>query len=169
MLSLLALAAAANAALSADECAVFRREASFAASVETHDAKAFAAHLHAGAVFSAGTDAPVRGREAVAAAWKDVVAGDGLSLRWRPRYVNIGGDPNVAISRGPYVLADKDKAGAPRWRIGDFTSVWVRKDASSPWLVLFDGGGPAPALASESEASAHLGSAPETCGGAVKE
>jgi len=39
--------------LDADECAVWQRELTFAQSVEKHDAKAFAAHLHPGAVFSA--------------------------------------------------------------------------------------------------------------------
>ena len=38
-------------AYSADECAVWAREASFAQSVEDHDAKAFAEHLHADASF----------------------------------------------------------------------------------------------------------------------
>ena len=41
-------------AASADECAVWRRELSFATSVEAHDASAFESHLHAGTVFNAG-------------------------------------------------------------------------------------------------------------------
>ena len=39
---------------SADECDVWKREQSFARSVENHDAHAFASFLHAGTVFNAG-------------------------------------------------------------------------------------------------------------------
>ena len=54
---LLAAAAAAPPApepLSADECAVFMRELSFARSVAGHDAAAFAAHIAPDAVFGVG-------------------------------------------------------------------------------------------------------------------
>ena len=50
-------------AASADECSVWRREQSFARSVERHDAGAFASHLHAGTVFNVGTDEYITVRE----------------------------------------------------------------------------------------------------------
>lgn len=159
----LLLTASAPAARGADECAVFAREASFAASVEAHDAAAFASHLHEGAVFSAATEAPLRGKAAVVEAWKPIVSGERLSLRWRPAFVSIGGDPDIALSRGPFVIADHDAAGAKRFRAGEFSSVWVRKNKTSPWLVLFDGGGPPPAVVAEAEAEARLAAAPSGC------
>ncbi len=41
--------------LSATECQVWERESSFAQSVARHDAPAFAAHVHEGAVFGAAS------------------------------------------------------------------------------------------------------------------
>ena len=60
---------------SADECTVWRREQSFARSVESHDAGAFAAHLHAGTVFNAGSADADRGRDAVVRSWAGIVDG----------------------------------------------------------------------------------------------
>lgn len=156
-------ASAQESKLSTQECAVWARERSFANSVEAHDAKAFAEHVHPGAVFSAATADPQRGREAIVKAWQPIIDGQNVSLRWRPRFVSIGSDPNVAMSRGPFVIASKDSNGVSSFKIGDFVSVWVRKNSKSPWMVLFDGGGPPPAPVSEEEANKHLHSAPDAC------
>lgn len=150
--------------MTADECAVFARERAFAASVAAHDKTAFSAFVHPGAVFGAGGPAPQRGKDAVIAAWRPIIDGVALTIDWRPAHVAIGGDPNHAFSQGPYVITDHDPAGAVRRRGGVFTSVWVRKNARSPWLVLFDGAGAAPQLfASEAEAAAYLAAAPARC------
>jgi ketosteroid isomerase-like protein len=153
----------ATSKLDADECAVWQRELTFAQSVEKHDAKAFAAHLHPGAVFSAATPAPVRGRDAVVKNWAPIVEGKELRLRWHPDVVNIGGDRNVAISRGPFVMEDTRPGAKARYSIGTFTSVWVRQPKGE-WLVLFDGGGPPPTPVKDSEeAQAFLSHAPKSC------
>lgn len=147
MFLLLAVAGAAQAqpppqppaiAMSADECAVWARERSFAQSVEAHDAAAFAAHLHPGTVFIGGAGA-TRGADAVVAQWAPLLAADG-PLRWHPERVVIGGDPDTALSMGPYWLREDRPGLAPRFRIGRFISVWKR-DADGSWRVLFDGGG----------------------------
>lgn len=149
--------------LSAEECGVWQRERSFAESVERHDAKAFAEHVDPGAVFGAASASPQRGRDAVIEAWKPIIEGSNVTLKWRPQYVSIGADPNIAISRGPFAIMGKDANGASSYKIGSFVSVWVRKDAKSPWRVLFDGGGPPPSSVNEAEAMRHLQSAPEHC------
>jgi len=131
----------AQAKLDSDECAVWQRELSFAQAVDNHDAKAFAAHLHPGAVFAAGTENPIRGGDAVLKNWAGLIEGRPLRLRWRPNIVNIGGNRNVAISRGPYMLEDTRPDAKPKYRVGTFTTVWGRESAEAPWLVLFDGGG----------------------------
>jgi ketosteroid isomerase-like protein len=157
------LLAQSPAKLDADECAVWQRELTFAQSVEKHDAKAFTAHLHAGAVFSATTPTPVRGRDAVIQAWAPLVEGKELRLRWRPDMVNIGGDRNVAISRGPYVLEDTRPGAKVRFRVGQFTSVWV-KQPSGEWVVLFDGGGPpGTEVKDERAAQEHLARVSSAC------
>lgn len=156
-------ALAAEPQMSAAECEVWEQERSFAQTVARHDAAAFAAHLHEGAVFGAASEQPQRGREQIVAAWRDIIEGKDVTLEWRPQFVSIGAGAEVAMSRGPFVLTRRDAAGVPRYLIGSFVSVWVRKDAASPWRVLLDGGGPPPAAVTEEEARRHLQTAPAQC------
>ncbi|HEY9067396.1 MAG TPA: hypothetical protein VIO33_20605 [Burkholderiaceae bacterium] len=132
-------AASSPVSHSAAECVVWRRELSFARSVEAHDAQAFAAHLHPGAVFNAGSRRPLRGADSVSKAWAGIVEGKAFVLRWRPGVVHIGGDPNIALSRGPFFSDNPGAADArERYKVGFFHSVWVR-DAAGDWRILFDG------------------------------
>jgi ketosteroid isomerase-like protein len=128
---------------SADECAVWRRERSFSQSVEAHDASAFASHLHPGVVFNAGTPDADRGRDEVIKSWAGIVEGKSVVLRWRPGIVTIGGEPNVAVSRGPYIL-QTNREGAAALSVGFYQTVWVRDASDSTWRVLFDGGASTP-------------------------
>jgi ketosteroid isomerase-like protein len=130
-------------AASADECAVWRREQGFARSVESHDARAFASFLHPGTVFNAGTANADRGRAAVAQSWVEIVDGRTIALRWRPGIVQIGGEPRIAVSRGPYIL-QRVQAGAPVVRVGMYQTVWVRDAKDGVWRVLFDGSATSP-------------------------
>ena len=130
--------AAKRIAASSDECAVWRREQAFARSVEAHDARAFESFLHTGTVFNAGTAEADRGSDDVAKSWAGIVEGKSIALRWRPGIVQIGGEPTVAISRGPYIL-ERVRAGAPTYRVGMYQSVWVRDGRDGAWRVLFDG------------------------------
>jgi hypothetical protein len=123
---------------SADECAVWRRERSFSRSVETHDAAVFASHLHPGTIFNAGTAQAERGRDAVARSWSGLIEGKTAVLRWRPGIVSIGGDPDVAVSRGPYILRTTAD-GVDTFSVGFYLTVWVRDPGDQIWRVLFDG------------------------------
>jgi ketosteroid isomerase-like protein len=123
---------------SPDECAVWRREQGFAKAVERHDVAAFESFLHAGTVFDVATVDAERGRDAVLKSWTGIVEGKVLALRWRPGIVTIGGEPTIAVSRGPYILQTV-KDGAPAYRVGMFQSVWVRDSKDGVWRVLFDG------------------------------
>lgn len=123
---------------SSDECAVWRRELAFASSVQAHDARAFESYLHAGTVFNAGTADADRGRESVAKGWLEIVDGHTIALRWRPGIVQIGGEPTIAISRGPYIL-QRMQGSAPAFRVGMYQTVWVRDGRDGVWRVLFDG------------------------------
>ncbi len=130
--------AAKRATASADECAVWRRELGFARSVESHDARAFESYLHAGTVFNAGSIDADRGRDAVARSWAEIVDGKTIALRWRPGVVQIGGEANIAVSRGPYIL-HRMQTGAPVYRVGMYQTIWVRDARDGVWRVLFDG------------------------------
>ncbi len=147
---LLLLSAAAQAAepvppepaapkLSADECAVWARELSFAQSVADHDAAAFSAHLHEGAVFGAKSPQPQRGRAAIEQGWAGIVAGKRMKLTWYPTMVAIGGEPGIAYSSGPALYESLAPGNGARYSIGAFQSVW-HKDSDGVWRVLFDDG-----------------------------
>jgi ketosteroid isomerase-like protein len=149
--------------MSADECQVWDREVSFAAAVEKHDAKAFAEHLHPGAVFLGGANKAKRGSETIAAAWADIVKGSDGVLHWHPDTVVIGGDPNVALSRGPWWIADTSKDAKQPFVTGYYISTWVRGE-DGIWHVLFDGGGGNQAVPASAEDIAKLvASLPASC------
>ena len=140
-------------AASADECAVWRRERSFAKSVEAHDLPAFESHLHPGVVFNAGDAEADRGRAAVVQNWAGIVEGKGIVLRWRPGIVDIGGDPAIAISRGPWILqATRD--GAASFSVGFYQTVWARDAKDATWRVLFDAGASTPLKVADRAAAA---------------
>lgn len=129
----------APVALSADECAVWQRELGFARSVAEHDAEAFAAHVHEGAVFGPRGPKPQRGRVAVAEGWAPLVEGRTLRLEWYPTTVVIGGEPDIAYSTGPALYEDLRPGAEPRYRLSRFQSIWHRGD-DGVWRVLFDDG-----------------------------
>ena len=123
---------------SSDECIVWRRELAFARTVEAHDLRAFQSFLHAGTVFDAGTADADRGSDEVAKGWAEIVEGRTIALRWRPGIVHIGGEPGIALSRGPYIL-QRLHAGATVYRVGMYQTIWVRDGRDGIWRVLYDG------------------------------
>jgi hypothetical protein len=123
---------------SAEECVVWKRELAFARSVEVHDIGAFAAFLHPGTVFNAGTPDADRGRDDVVRNWREIVDGKTIALRWRPGVVTIGGEPTIAVSRGTFIL-QRMQGDVPSFRVGMFQTVWVRDAGDAVWRVLFDG------------------------------
>ncbi len=89
-------------------------------------------------MFNVATADADRGRESVMKSWAGIVEGKSLALRWRPGIVTIGGEPAIAVSRGPYILQTL-KDGVAAWRVGLFQTVWVRDPKDAVWRVLFDG------------------------------
>lgn len=168
-IALLTMSAAAQAAeppepapkLSADECAVWARELSFAQSVADHDAAAFAAHVHAGAVFGAKRAQAERGRDAVVQGWAGIVEGKKLKLLWYPTMVAIGGEPDIAYSSGPALYESLAPGAKQRYSLGGFQSIW-HKDADGVWRVLFDDGVP-PVPATAEQAAAFKQARKEIC------
>ncbi len=96
--------------------------------------------------------------------WAPIIEGKEIHLGWYPGFVTIGGDPHVAISRGPYWIENPDPKADPatRYRVGDFQSVWV-KDVDGQWRVLVDGGGPPSRPASEEEVAKLKAGLPASC------
>src|SRR5204862_7962684 len=86
----------------------------------------------------AGTADARRGREEAAKSWADSDAGKTIAQLWRPGIVQIGGEPTIALSRGPYIL-QRVQAGATIYRVGMYQTVWVRDGRDGVWRVLYDG------------------------------
>jgi ketosteroid isomerase-like protein len=144
---------------SAEECAVWAREQSFADTVEKHDAKAFADHVNANAVFSAKGPRPQRGRDTVVSHWAKIIDGTALRIAWYPTSVVIGGDGDIAYSSGRALLTSPDPKDPQRYALTRFQSVWHR-DADGVWRVLFDDG-EEPKPATEADVAAfHAGRKP---------
>jgi ketosteroid isomerase-like protein len=110
---------------------VENREIAFAKTMADRDLEAFARFISAEAIFFSG-DTPLRGREAIVAAWAPYFDGDTAPFSWRPDLVEVLDSGDLALSSGPVVSA----AGEA---IGRFNSIW-RRDEDGEWRVVFDRG-----------------------------
>lgn len=121
-------------------CEVWARELSFARSVAEHDAAAFRAHLHAGAVFGVGRDRQTRGGDAIARRWAGIVEGKAITIEWYPAYTTESAEvPGIVWSSGPSLVIENPGTDDARYSIGAFHSVWHRGE-DGVWRVLFDDG-----------------------------
>ena len=145
-------------------CTVWGRELEFARSVKEHDARAFAEHVHPGAVFVQGDGSVLRGRDAVVTSWASIIRGGEVHLEWYPTSVIQTGAPDVALSRGPYWIEVTKPDAKQRFLTGTFQSVWVR-DGDGTWHVLMDGGTPPPAPATEADIARLKAAVPARCPG----
>jgi ketosteroid isomerase-like protein len=131
---IIALAAFAGAA-AADQATLAQEvrsaEQAFAATMAARDHAAFARHLAEDAVFFDG-EKPVRGKAAVATAWKAFFDGPNPPFSWTPENVEVLESGGLAYSSGP-IFDPKGK------RVGTFNSVW-RREPSGTWRVVFDKG-----------------------------
>ncbi len=139
-------AAEQKQALGKQECEVWNREKSFAASVENHDANAFAEHIDANAIFINNNGSYMRGSAQVAKAWAGIIEGKAIVLRWNPDFIGISSDGKTAISRGPYWIYDPNPNAKKTYLTGTFQSTWV-KNKKGQWHVFTDGGTPGPVSA----------------------
>ncbi len=135
------------------ECAVWNREKSFAASVENHDAKAFAAHLDAKAIFVNGDGSFNRGRDGVTQDWAAIIEGKSIIVRWSPDFVSLSSDGKTAISRGPFWMENPAPDAKQKFRTGIYQSTWV-KNKKGEWHVYIDGGTPGPVAATPEQVAA---------------
>jgi len=110
---------------------VTETERSFARSMADRDHAAFTRHLSEQAVFFSGRE-PLRGKLAVAAAWKRFFDAKEAPFSWEPDQVEVTSDGLLAHSTGPV----RDPAGKP---IARFNSVW-RLEAPGVWRIVFDRG-----------------------------
>jgi uncharacterized protein (TIGR02246 family) len=135
MLLLLAAVVAPAFADPADE--VRCREIGFSKSVEAQDHERFATFIDPDARF-VGNKVD-RSREAIAEAWRVFFTGDLPSIKWRPQFIEVLESGDLALSRGPYRIIDRNEQGEMTEGWGTYNSVW-RLNADGKWLIVFDAG-----------------------------
>ncbi len=106
-------------------------ERAFARTMAGRDHDAFTSFLSEEAIFFAG-QAAIRGREAVAEAWKPFFDGPQAPFSWEPDIVEVLDSGTLALSSGPV----KDPEGNIT---GTFNSIW-RREPDGTWRVVFDKG-----------------------------
>ena len=118
----------------ADRAAALRAtEEAFAQTMADRDHPAFVSFLAEETVFF-GRRGEIRGREAVAAAWKPLYQGPDAPFSWRPESATVLDSGTLGLTSGPIF-------GADGTRVGTFNSVW-RLAPDGSWKVIFDRGCP---------------------------
>jgi len=128
---MLAVAGAARSSNAALKRQVTESERAFAATMKARDHAAFTGFLADEAIFFTGGTA-LRGREAIAQAWRAYFVGAQAPFSWEPEEVEVVASGTVAYSGGPVY----DARGK---RIGHFNSIW-RLEAPGRWKIVFDRG-----------------------------
>jgi ketosteroid isomerase-like protein len=112
---------------------VRQAESGFAKSMADRDHAAFTAYLSPETVFFGGKGV-LRGKAAVAAAWKRFFEEPKAPFSWSPAEVEVLDSGTLGMTSGPVL----DPSGA---RIGTFNSLW-RRDKDGSWKIVFDKGCP---------------------------
>lgn len=126
-------AVAARAAGPDAQAEVRERERAFAKTMADRDHAAFVSFLSDEAVFFGGSG-PLRGKRAVADAWKKFYEGAKAPFSWAPDTAEVLDSGTLAMTSGPVF----DPEGK---RTGTFNSLW-RREPDGQWRIVFDKGCP---------------------------
>lgn len=132
MLLLCGCAAVAPRANSAElQKQVADTERAFARTMAERNHPAFSSFLSEETIFFS-SKGPLRGKPAVAEAWKRFYQGAAAPFSWEPAQVEVLDSGTLALSSGP--VHDPDGK-----LIGTFSSIW-RLEAPDTWRIIFDKG-----------------------------
>ncbi|MBZ5559352.1 MAG: nuclear transport factor 2 family protein [Acidobacteriia bacterium] len=106
-------------------------ERAFAKTMADRNHAAFVSFLADDTIFM-GDAQTLRGKAAVAAAWKGFYDAPQAPFSWEPDRVEVLDSGTLALSSGPV----RDPAGT---RVGTFNSVWRRENGGA-WKIVFDKG-----------------------------
>jgi ketosteroid isomerase-like protein len=109
---------------------VLKAEGAFAKSMADRDHAAFSSFLAEDTIFL-GRNA-MRGKAAVAQAWKGFFEARKAPFSWRPERVEVNDGGTLALSTGPVFDPDGTQTG-------NFSSIW-RREADGKWKIVFDSG-----------------------------
>lgn len=107
-------------------------EQAFAQTMADRDHEAFASFLATDTVFFGRGE--IRGKDAVAAAWKPFFEGTAAPFSWQPEIVSVLDSGTLGLNSGPIFTPDGK-------RVGTFNSVWRRQEDGT-WKIVFDRGCP---------------------------
>ncbi len=110
---------------------VRQTEIAFAKTMADRDFESFQSFLADEAIFYSGNH-EIRGKEAVAAAWKKLFEEAEAPFSWHPEVVSTLDSGSLGLSSGPIF----DPQGK---RVGTFNSIW-RKELDGQWKIVFDRG-----------------------------
>jgi ketosteroid isomerase-like protein len=108
-------------------------ETAFAKTMRDRNFDSFVSFLADETIFF-GSQNILRGKDAVAKAWKPFFVDAAAPFSWKPEKVEVLNSGSLALSTGP-VLNPEGKL------IGTFTSIW-RREADGKWKIVFDKGCP---------------------------
>ena len=108
-------------------------EEAFAKTMADRDHAAFTSFLAEETVFF-GRQGEIRGKEAVAAAWKPLYEAPGAPFSWQPESATVLESGTLGLTSGPIFTPDGS-------RVGTFNSVW-RREPDGNWKLVFDRGCP---------------------------
>jgi ketosteroid isomerase-like protein len=111
---------------------VRQTETAFAKTMADRDHAGFASFLSEETVFFGRR--VLRGKKAVADAWKPFYEGEKAPFSWRPEHAEVLDSGTLGFTSGPVF----DPSGK---RTGTFNSVW-RLEADGKWRIAFDNGCP---------------------------
>ena len=107
-------------------------ERAFARTMAQRDFGAFVSFLADETVWFGPGDQPLRGKQAVADAWKAFYEKPEAPFSWEPTVVEVLDSGTLALTSGPV----HDPAGR---QVATFTSIW-RQQAPGVWKIVFDRG-----------------------------
>lgn len=137
--AVVAVAACAGSAIGAPppspdaQAQVRARERAFAKTMADRDHAAFVSFLAEETLFLP-SGGPLRGKAAVAQAWKKFYEAPKAPFSWEPDTAEVLDSGALAMTSGP--VFDPDGK-----RVGTFNSVW-RREADGQWRIVFDKGCP---------------------------
>jgi ketosteroid isomerase-like protein len=108
-------------------------ERAFAKTMADRNHAAFVSFLSEETIFM-GQAETLRGRQAVADAWKRFYDGAQPPFSWEPDRVEVLNSGTLGLTSGPV----RDPQGR---RVGTFNSIW-RREAAGGWKIVFDKGCP---------------------------
>lgn len=108
-------------------------ERAFAQTMADRDHAAFVAFLAEETIFF-GREGEIRGKAAVAAAWKPFFEGEAAPFSWQPDTAAVLDSGTLGLTSGPVFAPDGERAST-------FNSVWRHQDDGT-WKIVFDRGCP---------------------------